>query len=262
MNHEIFIVSCEKDFPWLRQCLRSVTRFAQGYSGCTIFIPEHEIPRFEIHPDCEPQAESGYFRIVTAPARDPGHMFQQAIKCQADLYCPRANYIHHVDSDSFFVESRGPELQFQGGLPVMPFCRYAWIETGHPGALAWKHSTERALNFRVECEFMRQMPLVYPRELYSLLRHRIESQHGATLMDYVMQCKVNHFYESFSEFNCLGALAFKWYQHLFWWSNTEQTSWDWKFQQLWSHAGLDGPQDRIGNKTGRQFVTELLGDCS
>jgi hypothetical protein len=198
-----------------------------------------------------------YFEEAPPPK---GHLHHQIIKCEADIVCPSADLIMHIDSDCVFHEPVKPESYMVNGKPMFLIGRYGKVN----GADCWKPPTERALGHPVEYETMRWHPAVHYRMVYPELRERIEKVHGIPFEEYVFNQKPD-FPCGFSEFNALGQIALRpeWAQkyHIYDVSNG-------KFPhsyltQMWSHGGLDKQQSiwhegKLIPVVPRNFLEQLL----
>lgn len=240
MKVEILIVSWLKDLVWLEYNLKSIHKFATGFSGVTLLVPDVEaygFGRAALH-DLVKDLKVAFYMRTPDPAK--WHLDHQVAKCFADIYCPDADFILHTDSDCVFTEPVTPEDYFVDGKPVMLIEEFARLP-GNP----WQKPTEKALGMPVPFETMRRHPQVNPRGIYADLRERIETVHGVPFRDYVLAQKAD-FPWGFSEHCTIGAFALRtrWKDAYLWidvgagWQRPPD-----KLAQFWSHSPPHLPQD-------------------
>jgi hypothetical protein len=134
----------------------------------------------------------------------------------ADMYT-KGDFILHLDSDCVVTQWKD-ECFMEDEKPVNDF---ATFESLHDtGVGIWKQGTEVFLGIeQEEYEFSRLNQHVYPRQLYSVLRKRVEDVHGVPFLDVFDMLNVvgthkdqaEYGYNStllISDFNLLGATAF------------------------------------------------------
>ena len=253
---EIFIVTYKKDAIWLKHCLRSIKKFASGFSGTTVVCPTRDIT--DIEPVC------GHLPGTTIKTFDEvegkGMLHHMAIKCMADQFCD-AQYILHTDSDCIFIEPVTPADYFVDGKPVLLKEHFDRFREKHAGVLKWKVCAEDALGFEVTHETMRRHPAVHPRWLYPLVRTRVENVHKRPFLDYVLS-KQNAYPQTFTEFPTLGGFALAMHPDKYHWIDTgEVLPPKDKLAQFWSHGGLDRPTDTGAwpGETPRSIIERILG---
>lgn len=258
MTHQVLIASYERDFIWLRHCLRSLKRFSVG------FLPP-VISTSTADRDGARRILDEVFPEATVVVRDfeQGNLRAQMSMMEGDIHCPKADFTFLVGSDCVFWAEFRPDQYFLDGKPLMLYTSYSAV-----GSVPWRGGTEDALRFPVQHEFMRRLPLVYPRELFPLCRRHIEAVHHRPFQDYV-RTRIGS--GGFSESNIMGAFAFKYLPHLYTWMLTDHgyPPQPHPLCQMWSHGGLDRPMECCvvtdhGNtvgKTPRQVITECLGSC-
>lgn len=277
MKHEFFIVSYYKDFPWLRHCLRSINKFCTGY-GVTIVVPQGQIRApLDYLEECPNIA----FKQVKEDIEPEGvgQLFSQVTKCSADVFISRdCEFVHFIDSDCLVPFSMTPEMYFRDGKPIMPYNSYDHLRECGCGTAIWQEIVEKNLGFKPVNEFMRQMPMVYPRALFSALRHHVEDQHKLRFADYVFGTGKNSWPQLFCESNDLAAYAWEKMHDAYYWMNLDKGPENdierAQVIQFWSHGGFDHPINRcfspfkqwmVGqdlpepHQTPRQVITDILG---
>lgn len=244
---EIFIVSYRKDRDWLVHCLNSVRQFCEGFRGVTVLVPEVERAEFASFPESHGVRLACYDRQT-----DPvlWHLDHQRMKSRADVVCPEADLILHVDSDCVFTERATPDDYCVGGLPVNVVKPYSAFRSALP---PWRACTEAAVGWAVHHEAMCRLPILHWRDLYPALRSRVEAVHGRSFDEYVLGCAPN-FPWGFSEFNALGQIALSqpWRGRYHIVDKSLETPPPSKLMQFWSHGGFHG----------REHLPQPEGDCA
>lgn len=231
---DIFVKSWEGDREWLHYCLRSVEKFASGFSEVILVLPNGMgfvnplCKRWLIH---EPEGEDSYLR-------------QQKEKLYADTLTD-ATHILFLDSDTIFTCPVTPQTYLKDGRIL--WMMTPWEKTNTP----WRPIVEKFMGQPVEFEFMRRHPTVVPRWLLAAVREFCLKQHGMPLDQYVMSQP----HREFSEFNVLGAFAYAFHRDQFYWVNTEEVPPD-EWPELTVKQGFswDGLTDDV-----RQEFEAILG---
>lgn len=232
---DIFYKSYHKDYKWLYYSLQSLTLNVTGYNNVIILIPESEKELF----DTRNLPERTLVHYVEEYGR--GYMFQQWCKINAPKYS-YAEFIMFADSDCIFdhkidlqefVKTNKPEILYTD-----------WSKVGD--AMCWKQPTEDLMGEVVEWEFMRRNCLIYHRSTLLNL-----NQWKPDIEQIIMAS------DRFSEFNLIGAYAFKKERDKYTFVNTD--NWEFtqpKAEQLWSHADKNG--DKLQMKEYIRFLETLL----
>lgn len=239
MKTEIFIVTFARDSEWLEYCIRSIHKFARGFSGVTVAAPTRDESSFSS------MCPRWGARLVTFEEAPPplGHLHHNAMKCRADLLCPEADFICHLDSDCVFSEPTSPEAYFVGQKPVLLIEQYSRILKTYPD-FPWQRGVEVALGRPVVWETMRRHPMVNYLGVYADVRSAVERATGKEFVEYVLSCHP-HWPYGFAEFNTIGAVIL-------------DSPWKEKYHlvdlgqhpyphnpvvQFWSHSSTSQPQD-------------------
>lgn len=231
VNVAILVLSWGPDAPWLRWSLRSIQRFARGFSSVTVVYPYRD--GATLRPICEE------FGAIARPHDEPppplGHLAQNLAKCMADTYCPEAAAILHWDSDCIAVADVSPEDFLRDGKPVL--AHRSWKDAG--AAQCWREPTARALGWDPPFETMVSLPILHDARIYPLVRRHVQDVTGAaSFEEYVLSCHPTFPY-GFAEFNVLGSFALE--------ARREECApvlvapgdvIQNKVRQLWSHDGL------------------------
>lgn len=222
MKTAIFIRSYDKDFEWLAYCLRSIAKFASGFSEIVVTVPNGQKPPIGTNE-----------RLVYVHDGQPGYLCQQSDKLNADIHCPDADYILHFDSDTIFTAPVTPDFFFSKGHPIWVMTPFD--ESPEDQKKAWLHVMVKCLREMPPYEFMRKSAIIAPRWLYPKFREFIQNTHKMDMVDYVM----NQPGHEFSEYNCLGFYAWLYHRDKLHWHDTVADGIpDWPFKQMWSWGGL------------------------
>lgn len=195
MTCDIFYRSYVGDFHWLALSLLSVKKYAHGFTKVHIAVPASDIGCME---RCD-----GEIHLIQPKAKD-GYMDQQITKLYADKYC-NSEYVLHVDSDCVFFKDVSPLDLFLDGKPVY----FREIAPSSP----WMDISARSLGWRDNYEYMRRLPICYPRWLYKPFRDWMKLSHGVSIDEWVAS-RNGH---EFSEFNTFGQWCYRYYQDAFTW---------------------------------------------
>jgi len=212
---DIFVRSYRGDFPWLEHCLKSIHRFAKGFSSVHIVVPEAD----------KPLLASLTEEIVHGTVDEcDGYLAQQVTKLYADEFCG-ADYVLHVDSDCVFQTEFSPDNFFFDNKPIL-------LREDNVGT-HWIQHSANFLGWQDTFEYMRRLPIIYPLWIYKEFREWMESRHGVPLRSFIC----NQDKHSFSEFNTLGMWAYKFHQDKFSWKHPQEVPAVAK--QYWSWGGIE-----------------------
>jgi hypothetical protein len=221
MTCDVFIRSYRNDFQWLKYCLRSCEKHLSGFNRIHIAIPADDIRIYQPH-------SHEVVHIVDNWSDD--YIGQQYTKLCADMFC-YSDFILHVDSDCIFTSPTSPQdFMFNEKAVIL---HEDGVET------PWVPIVARTMGFNMESEYMRRLPMIYPRWIYAGFREFIEKQHGMKLKEWM---KIQPFHE-FSEFNCLGAWLWRFAREGVEWKLPSEMPT--KAKQFWSWGGIDGCVEEI-----------------
>lgn len=198
----ILIVSCKRDIEMLEYCLRSIKKYASGFASVILAVPVDEIRHFQ-------KFNNGEVKVTTfiePPGK--GMLMHEIIVCRADEICGDVDGVLHLDSDCIFWKPVTPEDFMPNGKFLMVREKYEWIAPRNSNRLIWRECVKRATGIIPEWETMVRHPNIYPRQLYSRVRHLVEMHTGMAFDAYVLSCE-NGFPQGFAEFPTLGAVAIK-----------------------------------------------------
>jgi len=276
MTHQVLIASYKKDFEWLAPNLTTLRRFSKGFLPPVISVSSEDAAEARalvknVYPEAEVWVKDGRPGL--------GNLRAQVSMMLGDMLCAKADYIWLVGSDCVVSSEFTPEPFFRNGKPVMLINSYEELLTYAPGIEPWRVGTTNALGFEPQYEYMRRLPLIYPRELFALVRRHIESVHGKTFEDYVYDVgayaqKSNRSdAANFSESNVMGAFAHRFMEGSYEWVNLdsdyagEMAKLPSPMIQFWSHGGLDtvadvrftyGDGQTTFGQTPRRVIQQIL----
>lgn len=244
---EFFMVTFHRDFPYLKFCLRSIHRFASGFSGVTILVPDCDLEELQRLVGSV-KMELPVICLCGNEWPDKGFLWHACEIMHADGWCPTSQFIAHLDPDCIFTAPVTPETFIKDGKPILCYESYATRGKRWPGVLNWKEPVEQCLPFTIEHDFMCCMPIVHHRSLYEKTQDLIEKKTGRLIDEYVRSCR-NENPMTFAEFPTLGAVAY----HCFWEQYAlrdlgQQLKPDlnpFPLLQLWAQGVIDRPQEII-----------------
>lgn len=262
MKSQVLIASYAKDFQWLIHCLGSLKRFQSGFLHPVVCVDEADVVGVQHIID---RAYQEVTIAVKNGRPGQGFMRAQCAMMSADILCPDADFIFLLGSDTIAAGPFTPEPYFApDGKPAMLYTTYDDLNVpGHSNAMPWRKGVHRILGWEPHAEFMRRLPLVYPRELFAPFRGFVESVHRRAFEDYIYEADRQHGHTS--ESNCLGAYAWKVMPEIFHWVNTAEAGlvggdvngWPSPVRQFWGHGGLDRPMEASFVFNGKQSVGRM-----
>lgn len=271
MKHQILIASYTRDFIWLEPNLKSLRRFCDGFLPPVISVDGQDF--FEAR-KLVARAYPGATVVQKDGRRGQGFMRAQISMMQGDLLCPEADYVYLVGSDCMAWTRLSPDYYFHKGKPAMLYNSRKYFEDAHAGhPIQWMDSTAEIVGFPVNGEYMRRLPIVYPKELFAPVRKHVEGVHRMPFEEYIY--KRNSQGGPVSESNILGAFAWEKMHELYTWVHADGTPEYWEYRsnhpdiiQFWSHGGLDRPAEASVNyshgnthgKSPRQVMRDILGN--
>lgn len=236
--------------------LKSLKKFATGFSGITIAVPCEDWEIFwPLHGEFGFQPNGMEFTLRTyddVPGK--GFLQHMIMIMQSDLLCPNADFIAHIDSDCLYTEPVTPEEYFHEGKPVLLYEPYATMT--HVGRLRWKQAVESALGGTSENEFMCRHPAVHYRWLYPAAREAMTKHVGDWKADWLSG--QDHYPQSRCEFSTLGEVVWRQFRDKYQLElNDERYKNKGKLYQLWTKCPVDviNPPD---TETPRQKMEKIL----
>ena len=193
---QIMIVTYAKDMEFLRYCLKSIRQFAHGFAGVTLVVPEQERGQY----DWVKGAEVRYFHEETGK----GMLAHEREICRADLHCPNADFIVHVDADCIFFRPVTPAAYVTGERALVMHEPYTKIT--NPNRHLWKHAVKRAVGIEPTSDFMLRHPNAHPRETYAATRDLVTAHTGREFGEFMLDGP-NTFPHRVAEFPMLGTVG-------------------------------------------------------
>jgi len=172
MKVRIFIVTYRDDFPWLKYLLRSLEKYAEGFSGITIVsdyissedtIPEDTLNVVKSIPldvfYVKPPDNTPWLSEEWGPAR-PGYYWQQWLKLSCFDYC-NEDICMQIDSDCILKSKLTPEdLQSKAGKWYWNF--RPWSSIPEP---RWKLYTDKMIGMETVNQGMMDRTFIFTRDV-------------------------------------------------------------------------------------------------
>lgn len=176
----------------------------------------------------------------------------------ADIDCPNADYILHLDSDCIFTSKTNVENFFENNKPILYYSSFENLVILDSNIINWKYAVENALGWSPDYEFMRSRFLTYKRTLYPKVRELIENHTKQSVDEYVKKQR-NEYPQTFAEYPTLGEVAWKFLHDDYFWINVDRHEHlkfmerDKKIRQMWSHGPPTNEDVEILNKLGLNY---------
>lgn len=286
MKHQILIASYRRDFRWLKHCLASLSKYSVDFLTPVVALPSDDVDFYN-------QAVDPLGKLAIVKTFDgPGFGRAQAAMMSGDLLCPDADYIWLLGSDCLATRLFSPADYCDDlGRPVMLWNTWAHMEKHAKETVFWKNGVAAYTGLEPTGEFMRRLPLAYPRDLFAKTRHvvanagrpdlklneppdnwtvnpaYVQGVFNEIVFDRVNRCR------NFSESNILGEIGYRFFHDKWNWVNIDKgcppdpaglpagvRPWPIALPvvQHWSHGGVDRPRDQDG-RTPRSVIAEALG---
>ncbi len=237
MTCSILIKSFQKDFGWLAYCLKSIHKFASGFSEVVVIIPD----------DCDLRLTAERLIKIHEPgpsASSPnnhgtGYTYQQVVKMNADKYTT-SDFVCHLDSDCIFVKPVTPNDLMVEGKPLWMMTPFMDILPTDKNLNAHVESMKKFSGIDPEFEFMRRHSQVIPRWAYGCFREYCLSRHNKTFEQYAMASG----FRGISEFNLIGDFLYREFRNFIHFHDTRFGIPESYVLQNWSWDGLK-PEKRM-----------------
>jgi hypothetical protein len=233
-NTSIITIAYDKDLNFLKYNLKSIKKFCKGYIENIVVIDDHE-------DDCKKTQEylesigQKYYINLEAKFIKHGYIRQQYIKFFSDKYVSeKSDFICHVDCDNIFTSQNDPSIFFYNQKPILGIQEWEKMENNH-----FKPYVDSALEYESNYNFMRRMPLVYQPILFKMLRSYLEEKKG-DLIEYLNSVT------TISEYNLLGAYAYKFNRDFFHWVDVN------KDREEWANFNKSFPCTQYSNRPEAQ----------
>ena len=235
MNTDIFIVSIGRHFPYLDYALRSIRKFATGFHGVHICIPEQDMEALTHLPGWMGNNDGSWAIHTFREWPEKGMLHHMYFEMIAPEFCPQSDLILHMDSDCLFTEPVTPDAYMMNGKPVLLYADYNWLEKQQANLKMWQTAVRNALGWVPNFEFMRRHPAVHYHGVYAKAKECIEAHTGKSMADYILSCR-NDFPQTFAEYPLLGEIAWRFFHHQYHWIDQQSEPWPHNpMRQAWSH---------------------------
>lgn len=236
----ILVFSYAFDIDYLEYCLKSIDKFATGFTGATVIVPEKELAMFKTR---FPEAD---IRGTWYPENEIlGHLHHQGMKCAPDKYVPTGtDLVCFLDSDCVFTQPVSPDDYIVDGKPELLIKRFDSLK---PGTNPWQTPTEEILKTNVYYETMQRHPHLGWTAMYPELRAHVEKLQGMEFQSFILTRKPT-FVWGCSEFNLMGNFVLlneKWkekYHFVDLTGDKPHPKSSEKLVQFWSRSPIDKPQ--------------------
>jgi hypothetical protein len=195
---EILIVTCARDVEFLKYCLRGIRDHASGFTAVKVVVPEHERPAFTWIK--QKDAQVIYFHET--PGK--GMMAHEIEKCMADVHCPAADFILHLDADCIPFRRFTPADYVSNWRALMVREHYSRITNSNRHI--WKNVVKEAIGVEPVYDCMVRHPQVHPRAVYQATRNAVEKWTRQPFAHYVLLCR-NEFPQGFAEFPTISTIG-------------------------------------------------------
>ena len=197
----IFIRSFARDIPFLEYNMRSIQKFASGFSEVLVTVPMKDRAAFL------PLSDKWCFKLHAADEPEGKGMLHAEVRlCRADELCPSADFVLFTDSDCVFTERVCPQDYFVDGKPVLFVESFEKLAREKSPRVCWRKPVVDALGFDPEYETMCRHPAVHPSWIFPKFREAVERHVMRPFDEYVLAQR-NEYPQTFAEFDSLGALA-------------------------------------------------------
>lgn len=255
VNHQFLVASYRKDFEWLIHNIRSLQKFSVGFLPPAVVVPGSdyvECQRLLKGLPCDIQVKDG-----------PGFGRAQVVMMSGDIHCPKADFVYLTGSDCMairrfdYTEYWKRDEATGTDKPIMLWNTWDHLAKHKANCLFWRAGTEHALGGVSAGEFMRRLPIVYPRDLYPRVRGHISNLHGD------FEKYVNHHVNTvrnFSESDVMGEFAYRYMRQYYTWICLDNAPYDgaMAMTQFWSRMGVRHPSDRHNGRLPIDVIRETL----
>ncbi len=246
MTTDLLIVTFNRDFPYLKYCLRSVDKFARGFTQVRILVPHEDVNAVtEMIAAMPKTSPTPMMALGYAEKPGKGMLWHMRQIMYADTWST-ADVIAHMDADCVFDSEVDPAIHFMdpNGRIILRYEPFNSIIKRHDSMSRWQECTQKILPFPVRHETMRAHPEVYHRSTYELARDLVQHKVNMRIDEYILSCE-NTFPQTFCEHVTLGNVAIEKQSHLYHpvrQLDDTPTPHN-RIFQAWSHGPITQPQD-------------------
>ena len=165
MKTNIHICSYARDFRYLFYGLRSIVKFTSGFNEVVLFIPIKDENLFmQSIPNDLKDKLGNFIKVIYFDEWENKGMLHHEYKVlTADIDCPDADYVLHLDSDNIITKPMDVCEFFCEDKPILFHTPYKVFEKDDPNVLFWQIAVTNALGWVPIHEFMRNRFLTYKR---------------------------------------------------------------------------------------------------
>ncbi len=237
MTYSILIKSFKKDFGWLAYCLKSIHKFATGFSEVVVIIPD----------DCDLPLTAERLVKIHEPgpvASSPnnhgtGYTFQQIVKMNADKYTT-SDMVVHLDSDCVFTKPVTPNDLMVDEKPLWLMTPFADILPTDKNLEAHFESIKAFSGIPPEFEMMRRHSQMIPRWAYGCFRNYVQEKHGQSFETWALSQP----FRGVTEFNFIGQFLHREFPNFIHFHDTRFGIPPSFVEQYWSWSGIT-PEIRL-----------------
>lgn len=199
----ILMVTCAKHMDYAKNALKSIDKFASGFSEIVVAVEEGEVDQFK-------WVKRHRVHAYKPANPDKPMLSHQVVKCRADEILTSSDVILYFDSDLMFWRPVTPEAFVVDGKLRMTRERYA--ELKNPLRKNWQKAVETSLGFKPEYEGMVCHGIVHWRETLIALRKAVEA-HTGMAFDEHFTAGQDTFQQQVAEFDSMTAIALRDFRH-------------------------------------------------
>lgn len=193
---DLFYVTYPKDKKWFWYSVQIAKKNLKGIRNIVAVVREQHLQEFR-----DLGLDVIYKTVPDSWNSTRGYHWQQWIKMRGHEFSD-ADYIAHVDSDTYFLKPTDIKDFFSDGKPIWLYAPYSVL-----GNIPWKPILEKALQRPCDFEYMRSSPFFIKKELYLKAKEILELTHNCTLEKYIFDNGVTDWPPGFSEYNYMGNIA-------------------------------------------------------
>jgi len=252
---DLFYTTYPKDKQWFSYSVRIAKKNLSGIRNIVAVVREQHLQEF-----LDLNLDVVYKTVPDSWNSTRGYHWQQWIKMRAPEFTD-ADFIVHVDSDTYFKEPVNIEEFFKGKKPGWLFRKYSELN------VPWKPITERVLGKECDIEYMQSSPFIIGRNVYAKAKEVLEANHKITMEKYIYDSGVTDWPPGFSEYNFLGNIANDFFKNDYFFVHAIDSEVPKGFSKIhlcWSHsdfskqvnlleAMLSGEKVQKPTTTGRGF---------
>lgn len=237
-NIDLFYTTYPKDKQWFSYSVRIAKKNLSGIRNIVAVVRQQHLQEF-----LDLNLDVVYKTVPDSWNSTRGYHWQQWIKMRAPEFTD-ADFIAHVDSDTYFKEPVDIKEFFKDKKPGWLFRKYSELN------VPWKPITEKVLRKECEIEYMQSSPFIIGREVYAKAKEVLESNHSMTMEKYIYDSGVTDWPPGFSEYNFLGNIANDFFKQDYFFVHAVDTQVPKGFSKIhlcWSHSDFSKQVEILEN---------------